>query len=65
MAGVMCSDCLMILLCHHVNWKASEPNLTDFPQVRHYNGLNIHYVNEIYEYIFGFPKYVNWDISTK
>ena len=53
----------MTLLKHHMTWKASERNKPDFPQVHYYNGLLIDYVNELYESILGFPKYVNWELS--
>ena len=55
MDGVLYIDCLLILLRHHMNWKASECNQPDFPQVCHYKGLLIDYLNEINDYIFGFP----------
>ena len=65
MDGVLYSNCLMNLLRHHMNQKASERNRTDFPQACNYNGFLIDYVNDIYESIFGFTKYVNWELSTK
>ena len=48
MAGVLYINCLMTLLRHHMNWKESERNKPDFPQVCHYNGLLIEDVNELY-----------------
>ena len=48
-----------------MNWKASERDQPDFPEVHHYNSLLIEYVGDIYESIFGFPKYVYWELSTK
>ena len=48
-----------------MNWKVSERNQPDFQQVRHYNGLLIDYVNDLYESIYSYPKYVNWELSTK
>ena len=65
MAGVMYSDCLLALLRHQTNWRASERNRPDFPQVRHYEGLLIDAVNELYESVFGERKYANWDSSDK
>ena len=47
-----------------MNWKVSERNQPDFQQVRHYNGLLIDYVNDLYESICSYPKYVNWELST-
>ena len=64
MDGVLYIDWLMTLLWHKMNWKSSERNQPDFPQVRHYNSLMIDYVNELCESIFGFNKYVNWELST-
>ena len=55
----------MTLLQHHMTWKASERNKPDFPQVHYYNDLLIDYVNELYESIYSYPKYVNWELSTK
>ena len=48
-----------------MNWKVSESNQPAFNQVFQYNGLIIYYINELYESIFGFPKYVNCELSTK
>ena len=48
-----------------MDWKSYDFNQPDFPQIRHYNVLLIDYVNEIYEYIFGFSTYVNWELYTK
>ena len=61
MAGALYSDCLLALVRHRHNWRASERNRPDFPQVRHYEGLLIDAVNELYDVIFGYPKYHNWD----
>ena len=60
MADVLYSDCLITLMCHPMNWKSYERNLPYFPQVRHNNSFLVDYVNELYESILGFPKYVNW-----
>ena len=64
MDGVIYIDWLMTLLWHHMNCKLSERNQPDFTQFRHYNNLMVDYVNELYESIFGFTKYVNWELST-
>ena len=64
-ASVLYIDYLMTLLCHHMNWKSFERNQPDFTQVCHFDAFLIGYINDIYESVFGFPKYVNWGISPK
>ena len=65
MAGVLYSDCLLAWLRHRINWRASECNRPDFPQVQHYDGLLIDAVDELHEFVFGERKYANWDSSDK
>jgi ribosomal protein S27AE len=59
-AGIEYSDCLLAIVRHIQNWRASERNRPDFPQVRHYDGRALDMMNELYEAIFGYPKYSDW-----
>ena len=59
-AGPQYSDCLLAVVRHRFNWRASERNRPNFPQARHYNGCALDTVNELYEMVFGHPKYPHW-----
>jgi hypothetical protein len=59
-AGIKYSDCLLAVVRHIQNWRASERNRPDFPQVRHHDGSALDMMNELYEAIFGYPKYKDW-----
>ena len=59
-AGIKYSNCLLAVVRHMQNWQASERNRPDFPQARHYDGRALDMMNELYEAIFGYPKYKDW-----
>lgn len=59
-AGPHYSDCLLALIRHNRNWRASIEHRPDFPKLRHYDGLAIDRINDLYVEIFGEPKYRNW-----
>lgn len=59
-AGAYYSDCLLTLVRHTHNWRASMKNRPGFPQLRHYDGEAIDIVNDMYEFCFGEVKYPNW-----
>ncbi len=56
-SGAWYSDCLLTLVRHQHNWKASLRNDRNFPKLHHYDGTLIDRVNELYEFCFGRPKY--------
>lgn len=59
-AGPRYSDNLLALVRHRFSWRASERNRPNFPQVRHYQSWSIDTMNELYEELFGHPKYTQW-----
>lgn len=59
-AGPMYCDTLLLILRHMYNWRMSKKNRPFFPNVNHYDGLLIDRINNLYELIYGFPKYRNW-----
>jgi hypothetical protein len=59
-AGPRYSDSLLALVRHVYSWRASEKNRPDFPQVKHYDGQSLDTMNELYEKIYGYPKYPCW-----
>ena len=59
-AGPMYSDVLLTVVRHCYNWRMSRKNRPGFPQIMHYEGELIDRTNTLYESLFGFPKYRNW-----
>lgn len=59
-AGPRYSDSLLALVRHVYSWRASEKNRPGFPQVKHYDGRSLDTINELYEKIYGYPKYTCW-----
>ena len=60
-SGSMYSDCLLTVVRHHLNWRASMRNRSGgFPKLRHYDGEAIDKVNEYYERCFCHLKYTSW-----
>jgi hypothetical protein len=51
-AGSYYTDCLLAILRHCYNWRASKRNRPKFPKVCHYNGRTLDKVNELYHCIF-------------
>jgi len=62
-SGAWYSDCLLTLVRHQHNWRASIRNDRNFPKLHHYDGTLIDKTNELYDFCFGRPKYPNW-VST-
>ena len=60
-AGPMYSDVLLTVVRHHYNWRMSRKNRPGFPQVMHYEGELIDRINTMYEALFGYTKYRNWE----
>lgn len=60
-AGPYYSDSLLMVVRHHYNWRTSKRNRPGFPQLLHYNGLLVDRINNVYEQIYGYPKYENWE----
>ena len=59
-AGPYYSDCLLTLVRHTHNWRASMRNRPGFPQLHHYDGEAIDIVNDLHEFCFAQVKYPNW-----
>jgi hypothetical protein len=59
-AGPQYSDNLLCHFRHRYNWRASERNRPFFPRVGHYNGLALDTINDLYEALFGMPKFPYW-----
>lgn len=59
-AGPWYSDMVLAIVRHHYNWRMSRKNRPGFPPLSHYNGLLIDRVNNLYESIYGYPKYPQW-----
>ena len=59
-SGPRYSDMLLMVIRHQYNWRASLHNRPYFPPLSHYNGLLIDRINELYEEIYGHPKYKHW-----
>eukprot|EP00979_Chaetoceros_neogracilis_P007598 scaffold1606_cov301-Chaetoceros_neogracile.AAC.1 len=60
-SGAWYSDCLLPLIRHQHNWRASIRNDMNFPKVHHYDGTLIDKTNELHDFCFvGRPKYLNW-----
>lgn len=59
-AGPRYSDNLLALVRHQLNWRSSERNRPHFPHVRHYDGRALDTINQLYEEIFGMPKFPHW-----
>jgi hypothetical protein len=59
-AGPEYSDNLLCHFRHRYNWRASERNRPFFPRVGHYNGLALDTINDLYEALFGMPKFPYW-----
>ena len=60
-AGPKYSDVLLTVVRHHYNWRMSRKNRPEFPQIMHYEGGLIDRINIMYEALFGYTKYRNWE----
>ena len=54
------SDILLIVVRHFYNLIMSRKNIPSFASLQHYNGLIVDCINILYETIFGFCKYIDW-----
>lgn len=61
MAGPRYTDVLMMVLRHFYNWRSSRRNRPGFPPLNHYDGRLIDRINNLYEIIYGYPKYREWE----
>lgn len=59
-SGPRYSDNLLTILRHMYNWRMSLKNRPKFPNILHYDGLLIDRINALYEMIYGYRKYRNW-----
>ena len=59
-AGPWYSDLLLTVLRHFYNWRVSQKNRPNFPNLNHYDGLLIDCINNLYEQIYGFRKHRGW-----
>lgn len=59
-SGPRYSDNLLTVLRHMFNWRMSLKNRPNFPRLLHYDGLLIDRINALYEIIYGYRKYRNW-----
>ena len=60
MAGPYYSDILLTVVRYFYNWRMSRKNRPGFPPLQHYNGLMVDRINVLYETIFGYCKYIDW-----
>jgi hypothetical protein len=59
-AGPWYTDCVLTILWHCYNWRASERNRPNFPKLGNCNECTLDRVKELYEFISGSPKYWDW-----